>query len=68
MTSMIREVLEKKGLPLLGKIPFSEGIAEACLQGQPVELAYSRDDAMKIIDKLQTILGFEKKSNNNCLD
>ena len=53
----IKGELEKRRLPILGNIPFSEGIVEACLQGQPVELAYSRDEAMKIIEKLQTILG-----------
>ncbi len=52
------EELEKRRLPVLGKIPFSEGIVDACLQGQPVDLSHSGDQAMKIVKKLQTILGF----------
>ena len=51
--------LEKRRLPVLGRIPFSEGIINACLQGQPIELAYSGGEAVKIIEKLQTVLGFE---------
>jgi len=49
--------LEKRRLPVLGRIPFSEGIINACLQGQPIELAYSGGEAVKIIEKLQTIMG-----------
>jgi CO dehydrogenase maturation factor len=52
--------LEKRRLPILGKIPFSERIVKACLQGQPIELAYSGGETVKIIEKLQTILGLQK--------
>jgi CO dehydrogenase maturation factor len=53
------EELEKRRLPVLGRIPFSEGIINACLYGHPIESAYSGGEAMKIIEKLKTILGFE---------
>ena len=56
----LKKELEKKRLPFLGKIPFSEGIVEACLQGQPMELAYNGDEAIKITKKLQSILGLDK--------
>jgi len=56
--------LEKRRLPLLGKIPFSERIVKACLQGQPIELAYSGGEAVKRIEKLQTILGLQKMPTN----
>jgi CO dehydrogenase maturation factor len=52
------EELEKRRLPVLGRIPLSEGIINACLHGQPIESAYSGSEAMKIIKKLQTILEF----------
>ena len=60
----LKKELEKRRLPLLGKIPFSEGIVEACLQGQPMELAYNGDEAMKITKRLQSILGLEKMPTN----
>ncbi len=60
MYEKLSDELEKRRLPILGKIPFSEGIVNACLQGQPIELAYSGGEAMKIIEKLQTVLGFEE--------
>ncbi|PIP06978.1 MAG: hypothetical protein COX51_07710, partial [Syntrophobacteraceae bacterium CG23_combo_of_CG06-09_8_20_14_all_50_8] len=52
----MKEELEKRRLPLLGKIPFNEGIVEACLKGQPLELVYTGDEARKIVEKLQTDL------------
>ena len=60
MYEKIKGELEKRRLPILGKIPFSEGIVEACLQGQPVDLAESRGEVMKIIEKLQAALGLEE--------
>ncbi|MDY6853196.1 MAG: hypothetical protein SWO11_00595 [Thermodesulfobacteriota bacterium] len=54
--------LEKRRLPILGKIPFSKVIAEACLQGQPIDLADSKDETMKIIERLQTMLGISGKT------
>jgi CO dehydrogenase maturation factor len=48
--------LEGRGLSVLGQITYSKEILNACLQGQPIEPAYSRGQAMKIIAKLQTIL------------
>lgn len=53
-----REELEKRGLPHLGKIPYSESIVEACFMGQTIELAYSGDEIIKIIEKLQITFGF----------
>ncbi|MBW1717198.1 MAG: ATP-binding protein [Deltaproteobacteria bacterium] len=56
----MRAELEKRRLPVLGQIVFSEEIVKACLQGQPIEPAHSGGQAMKIIAKLQPVLGFEK--------
>ena len=58
----IRKELEKKRLPMLGKIQFSERIVGACLQGQPIELADSEDETMEIIERLQTMLGISEKT------
>lgn len=55
----MRAELEKRGLSVLGQITFSEEIVSACLQGQPIEPAYSGGQVIKIIEKLQTVLGFE---------
>ncbi|OIP88303.1 MAG: hypothetical protein AUK24_08320, partial [Syntrophaceae bacterium CG2_30_49_12] len=52
----MKEELEKRRLLLLGKISFSEGIVEACLKGQSLELVYTGDEARKIVEKLQTDL------------
>jgi len=57
----LKKELDKRGLPLLGKIPFSEGIIDACLQGQPMESAYSGGEAFKITEKLQSILGLANR-------
>jgi CO dehydrogenase maturation factor len=51
--------LEKRGLPLLGKIPFSKEIIEVCLKGRPMELAYNGGEAAEITKKLQSILGLD---------
>jgi CO dehydrogenase maturation factor len=56
------EELEKRRLPILGNIPFSEEIANACLQGQSVELVHGGSEVTKIIKKLQTVLGLGKAS------
>ena len=37
----IKGELEKRRLPILGNILFSDGIVEVCLQGQPMEMAYT---------------------------
>lgn len=58
------EELEKRKLPILGNIPFSEEIANACLQGQPIELGHNDREAMKIIERLQTVLSFGKASTS----
>jgi CO dehydrogenase maturation factor len=55
----LKKELEKRRLPILGKIPFSEGIIKVCLQGKPTELAFSGDEAVKITKKLQSILGLD---------
>ena len=49
----MKEELEKRRLPLLGKISFSEGIVEACLKGEPLESVCTGDEARKIVEKLQ---------------
>ncbi|MFA4916889.1 MAG: hypothetical protein WC560_09495 [Syntrophales bacterium] len=52
----MKEEMNKRGVPLLGKIPLSEGIVEACLKGQSLEPAYTGDEAMKIVEKLKADL------------
>jgi CO dehydrogenase maturation factor len=59
----IREELEKKRLPILGKIQFSKRIVGACLQGQPIRLADSGGEVMEIIERLQTMSGVWKEVN-----
>jgi CO dehydrogenase maturation factor len=49
--------LDKRRLPILGEIPFCEEIVEACLQGQPVDMAYSGSKVTEIIERLQTMSG-----------
>ncbi len=50
----MNEELDKRRLPLLGKILFNEKIVEACLRGQSLESVYTGDEALKIVEKLQT--------------
>ena len=62
MYKKIQGELDSRGLPILGKIPFSDGIVEACLHGQALELAHNGDEIIKIVEKLQTMLMLGKTS------
>lgn len=56
--------LKNRKIPVLGQITFSEEIINACLHGQPIEPAHSGGQTIKIIAKLQTVLGLEKIPTN----